>query len=349
MASTFSIPLVREAVLEPIFRAAQELSDSVNKHAGKSGLPGDVLEHPDRILPLVPALKFIARMARESGDPTFGIRMAQPVHFNNIKTVIPFLVSCSSLYGVLQNFCRCSREQCNIAEYVLVEEGDKVWLLDKGLFIEEAFEHRDLFEVTGMIQLVQLAAGPDWRPDSIHFRQPPNPYLERAPLLNPSRIRYKQPYNGIAFERELLALPTPSIAEFGALEKPPETPLHIKEQLLKSIHPYLGERKLDQKWLSELAGMSLRTLQRRLSEQGLTLGSLIDEARCHKARFLLQQTDEKLLDIALMLGYENASSFTRAFQNWNGISPREFRKIFQTDNVLAEQKGQLKPYTPSFR
>jgi AraC-like DNA-binding protein len=332
MSSTFSIPLVREAVLEPIFCAAQELSDAVDKHASNSGLPGDVLEHPDRILPLIPALNFIARMARESGDPTFGMRMAQPVQFNNIKTVMPFLVSCSTLYGVLQNFCQCSREQCNIADYALVEDEDRVWFLDKGLFTEEAFEHRDMFEITGMIQLVQLAAGSNWRPDCIHFRQPPNPYLDRSPLFNPSRLYYRQPYNGIAFERKLLALPTPSYGKIGALDKPPESPLNIKEQLLKSILPYLGERKLNQKWLSELTGMSLRTLQRRLSEQGFTCGSLIDEARCHKARFLLQQTDAKLLDIALMLGYENASSFSRAFQSWNGISPREFRRMFQTDN-----------------
>jgi hypothetical protein len=64
---------------------------------------------------------------------------------------------------VVNNFCRCSREQCNIADYVLVEEESRVWFLDKGLFNEEAFEHRDMFEVTGMIQLVQLTTGPDWR------------------------------------------------------------------------------------------------------------------------------------------------------------------------------------------
>jgi AraC-like DNA-binding protein len=324
--------LVREAVLEPIFRAAEELSDTATKHAIQSGLPGDVLQQPARLVPLLPALKFIATMAQIGGDSTFGIRMAQPVHFNEIKTVMPFLSGCFNLYDVLKNICRCSQEQCNMNDYVLVEEKDRIWWLDKGLFTEEAFAHRDMFDVAGMIQLVQLATGPDWRPDSIHFRQPHNADLDRSPVLNPSRIYYRQPYNGIAFERKLLALPIRTIGEIGALQKPPKPPLNIKEQLLTSILPYLGERKLDQKWLSELAGMSLRTLQRRLSEQGLTCGSLIDEARCHKARVLLQETDEKLLDIALMLGYENASSFSRAFQSWNGISPREFRRLFHADN-----------------
>jgi hypothetical protein len=82
-------------VLEPIFCAAEELSDAVNKHAIQSGLPGDVLKQPVRLLPMLPALKFITKTAREAGDLTFGIRMAQPVHFDNMKTVTPFLNGCS--------------------------------------------------------------------------------------------------------------------------------------------------------------------------------------------------------------------------------------------------------------
>ena len=72
-------------------------------------------------------------------------------------------------------------------------------------------------------------------------------------------------------------------------------------------------------------GLSARTLQRRLSEQGLSYSRLLAEMRFLKARELIQR-QEKICDVALRLGYADAGSFTRAFERWAGMSPRQYRK-----------------------
>jgi AraC-like DNA-binding protein len=71
-------------------------------------------------------------------------------------------------------------------------------------------------------------------------------------------------------------------------------------------------------------------LQRRLAEQQTSYSRVLDEARLLKAATLLEDTDAPLLDISLMLDYENASSFTRAFRRWTGVSPREYRHLHAT-------------------
>ncbi len=72
-------------------------------------------------------------------------------------------------------------------------------------------------------------------------------------------------------------------------------------------------------------GMSARTLQRRLSDQGFSFQVLIDDARRQLARRLLEQTDFSLIEIAFMTGFSGQSAFTRAFKRWAGQTPRSYR------------------------
>ncbi len=80
--------------------------------------------------------------------------------------------------------------------------------------------------------------------------------------------------------------------------------------------------------LSDVArhlGMSGRTLQRRLSEQGHSYQKLVDESRRQLAKRLLRQTDFSLIEVAFMTGFSEQSAFTRAFKRWAGQTPRSFR------------------------
>ncbi|MCY1464086.1 Helix-turn-helix domain protein [compost metagenome] len=52
----------------------------------------------------------------------------------------------------------------------------------------------------------------------------------------------------------------------------------------------------------------------------------MEEIRQALAIELVRQSPRSLTDIAQQLGYNEASSFTRAFRRWTGLSPREFRQ-----------------------
>ncbi len=87
--------------------------------------------------------------------------------------------------------------------------------------------------------------------------------------------------------------------------------------------------------LSDIAmrlGMSARTLQRRLAEEGRTYQELVDRARRELARSLLRDTQYSLADVAFLTGFSEQSTFTRAFKRWSGQTPRSFRLEAPTSN-----------------
>jgi AraC-like DNA-binding protein len=71
--------------------------------------------------------------------------------------------------------------------------------------------------------------------------------------------------------------------------------------------------------------LSPRTLQRRLAEEGLSFQRLTQVARRELARHYLLNSSIELNETAYLLGYEDAHSFFRAFQGWEGSSPGEWR------------------------
>ena len=72
--------------------------------------------------------------------------------------------------------------------------------------------------------------------------------------------------------------------------------------------------------------VSERTLHRRLSQQGLSYGAVLNQVREQRARSLLDKSNLSIERIAEMLDFGETASFSRAFKRWTGSSPLQFRK-----------------------
>lgn len=67
--------------------------------------------------------------------------------------------------------------------------------------------------------------------------------------------------------------------------------------------------------------MSVRTLNRRLSEINTCYRNVLEKYKLEKALFLLEQERVNMTEIAFQLGFADLSSFSRAFKRWTGLSP----------------------------
>jgi AraC-like DNA-binding protein len=78
--------------------------------------------------------------------------------------------------------------------------------------------------------------------------------------------------------------------------------------------------------LASALNMSVRTLPRQLKEEGISLQALKDQVRRDMAIQLLARTTRSVKQIALAVAFQNEKSFTRAFGQWTGASPAEYRR-----------------------
>ncbi|MBT2730443.1 helix-turn-helix domain-containing protein [Bacillus sp. ISL-75] len=75
---------------------------------------------------------------------------------------------------------------------------------------------------------------------------------------------------------------------------------------------------------SEL-GMSDRTLQRRLTDEGTSFKHLLTQVRHEQAREYLANPSLDIQEVAFLIGYEDQNSFYRAFRLWEGDTPSNWR------------------------
>ncbi len=77
--------------------------------------------------------------------------------------------------------------------------------------------------------------------------------------------------------------------------------------------------------LAQALKLSTATLRRRLEDEGSSWGGLKDEVRRDRALQLLAEGELPVADIAARLGFNDASTFYRAFRKWTGSAPGAWR------------------------
>jgi len=77
--------------------------------------------------------------------------------------------------------------------------------------------------------------------------------------------------------------------------------------------------------VAQLLGVSPRSLQRLLNEEGVSYSDLLDCCRCKAACQALQHTQQSIKDIAAALDYSDPTHFARAFRRWTGTAPLAYR------------------------
>jgi AraC-like DNA-binding protein len=187
-----------------------------------------------------------------------------------------------------------------------------------------------------MIGVVRLAAGPSWRPAEVHLWTDEAPELRDAHTLADTRVAFRQTETMITIPRALLATRLPPIPRT-------EIPMDLVEEWTSSApaRDFAGSIRQVIDTLSrgddyptirqtaDFVGLSVRTLQRRLAAAGTSHDLLIAEARFVMATEFLAESDAKILDLALDLGYSDHANFTRAFRRWAGCSPQEYRTRYK--------------------
>ncbi|MGJ7494729.1 AraC family transcriptional regulator [Variovorax sp. RT4R15] len=147
-------------------------------------------------------------------------------------------------------------------------------------------------------------------------------------------IRYGQPHVGLWFDARWLDLPVvqsqQSLREFLAgspanlIVKYRDTS-SLTERIRRLLRKGLGTDMPSLEAVGEALAVTPQTLRRRLREEGRGFQQIKDELRRDAAIDDLLHTQLPLLDIANRVGFSEASTFHRAFKQWTGVAPGEYR------------------------
>jgi AraC-like DNA-binding protein len=165
------------------------------------------------------------------------------------------------------------------------------------------------------------------------FPFPPPAHADAYPHMFPAALQFDAPQAEIRFDAQYLKLALRR--DEKALSQMLQRALSItvlqyrRDRLLVpqvrqalAAHP---QRAHSAEALAQLLHVSARTLHRQLKEEGASLQQLKDEVRLERAKDLLYRTSQPLKQVAAAVGFRNEKSFARAFRQWAGMAPGEFR------------------------
>jgi AraC-like DNA-binding protein len=176
------------------------------------------------------------------------------------------------------------------------------------------------------------AAGPDWSPQEVSLAYRSREGLPEIEHFAGSRISRGTGETFFTMPRAMIGLRFPSGSGDHVAPRDPESPAAqpLPEDFAGlvqfQIECLLSDRALRVDTLAETLGVSSRSLQRNLAEQGLSYSQILTEARIRRAAFWLEKTNKTIAEIAFDLCYTDASNFTRAFRLHTGVAPQTFRE-----------------------
>jgi AraC-like DNA-binding protein len=327
-----TIPLVRAAPLRFPVEFLESTGAPVERILERARLSYRAIENPDALIPFAAAARFLEEAARDQGIDDLGLRIGTLCNVGRLGTFGRMIVGSATVGEAFETAYRV---------WAGFNSGVRTWLTRRGEQVE--LHHRFVYgdcadwgqyaAATLMTYLTFLgsAAGPGWSPTAVGVPLRSLPGARSVPLLRNTRIELGRPWTTVTFAATVLGRP------LATLPQRPMTPAETGwddggpagdvggavEQIVTAM---LADGYPDIRVVAEAIALSPRTLQRRLHREGLTFGGVVAKARFTQARHMLNDPSRKVIDVALDLGYSDPAHFTRAFERWSGIGPREFRR-----------------------
>jgi len=318
-----------------VSRRLEELGLSPVAVLRHAGLPIGLFEQ-ERILLRTEEMFALYRAIFEvSGDPAIGLKLGTEERMERYSPIAIAALYTRSFRDALQRMARYKQLTCP-EEIKITERGDEcavqfLWLLadrpEPATLVDACF--------ASIVAIGGRGTGRTVHPKRLEFQRPeshrkmyesyfqcPVKFCARHNVLVFTRADVDQPF--LTHNAELLALVAPQLEAELSRHLAQKTLTDQVKGLLKNL--LAGQRPTLRDVARELR-LSTRTLQRRLAAERAKFQQLVEDARRELAQHYLLHSSLELNETAYLLGYEDANSFFRAFHQWEGTSPGEWRAV----------------------
>jgi AraC-like DNA-binding protein len=272
---------------------------------------------------------------RLSGDSSIGLRVAQAIPAGAGGGIVSQMATVSETgLAAIRHLARYHKLIADGLEIQLREE-------DATLVIELTPAERDDALVR---QAMEAFVGGIWKAIDEAMIQPLVPVRVSFRHAPPSKLAPYEEFFGCpvefgavgyclrfplsALEQEMIAAQPRAESRLRELAESelrliaPEFTVAVSEKVRTAIEDH--ERPTHASTAKRL-GIGQRTLQRRLREEGSSFRMIVDRERRDLALAMLREPARRVVDVALAIGFDDATSFAKAFRRWTGQTPTAYR------------------------
>lgn len=321
------------ASLSGLRELAEELGADPERIAQSCGYSLDDLESAQLQLSYSSYWRLLDTAAEHSACPHFGLLLGQRHDLSLLGTLGLLAKHCSSFGEALQALIRYYN-MASLGEVFRLERGADVSVfIREPLLPELAYSvHTQDITLSEAVQITRTLLGKQWAPTAIYLTHlPENPLIYQSIFGCP--VYFNQEVQAMAFPTRHLKQPleqADSIARM-VLEKDvasraqeQEKPIRLLVQEAIRLGLAMGDCGVET--VSANLSLHSRTLHRRLRREGTTFTELLDNTRRELADHLVSRTPVSVFDISQILGYSDATAFTRSFRRWFGAPPSRWRQ-----------------------
>ncbi|MCK5875685.1 MAG: AraC family transcriptional regulator [Alcanivoracaceae bacterium] len=304
------------------------------------GLDECVHLQPMARVPVQSYERFLLELILTSGDEMIGFHIGQQV-MPSVYGVISLLgMGCSTLRESIEITARYqSLISGNVGELTLSSQGDGMQVTLRAVH-QNPVLRRHIFECVLVLlgRLYRFISGyPGLSPRRI--------WLEYAPVSDEAAAMIRKEANcpvefaagssGLELGPEALAVTlnaygddTMRMAEALAQRQLEEQQQFgsALSQIRIQVHDLMLTGVPRRELVADRLKISVRTLDRRLADIGLTWQSLLDSMRLQLAREYLANPTVTVKEVADRLGFADLRAFQRRFKVWTGMTPSEYRQ-----------------------
>ncbi len=336
------IMLARAAHLLLFAEIAHEIGTPVARELRRARLPTLLQDRPDSYIAVRQAMHFIRGIERREGIDDIGFRAAQRVTCSRLSPhCADLLGGASTLYDLFAKFAKLVPLENTNVRASIRRDGQyfRIGIDLLGPVDRDDLRYSEWIQVMVATKLIREVQGPAWCPAEISFKSCFVPCRESYRAFPETPILVGQESTSILVPAMLMSEPLDGMPArspaHGAVTEGPEQPLGNRldfgRSLMIALRSYLPEGYPDLALAAEIAGTSVRTLQRRLMLLGTSYSHLVQQIRFEAAVELIRDRGTRMLDVAHGVGYEDQAHFTRAFQRIAGMTPTEYRLQFGKD------------------
>lgn len=330
-----SIPSATGGITRLACARLREAGKNVAGVLSRAGLAVEVADDPTARLEVQAEIKVLELAAQELQDDLFGFHLARSFDLREIGLVYYVMASSEQLVDALRNCERYSTINNEGVRLHLTSDRTAAIALDYVNMVRGSDRHHSEFWLVTLVRVCRQITDNRLAPCHLkvrHFRTDPPAEFKAFFGTN---IEFGADADEINLSARITALPIVDRDAYlnKLLRRYAEEALASRSRERKSFRSKVEQKvsqllphgKAGTLHVARQLGVSSRTLSRKLRDDGLTFGEILDELRAALAKRYLDERELPVSEVAWLLGYREVSSFTHAFRRWTGMTPRRFR------------------------